>query len=306
MPEAWESGGGGVMSRDNWNWYLKRGDKEYGPLSHRELLLLAGLGKVQPSDQMWAVGFPSWVPAHFITGLLRPPLAPRQDILDWSSWQPTLRRLKASWFRFRRKAARVARRADVPQFVPMIWCSVACVGVLAIAISERTSAHSFALDVPEISKAEEPRRPAIKHDTAHVRPTAAAVVPVSYSPMPKKLPSGKDDTKSVAEENYDTDDAIPFPPRKPIADAPMRSLQTKAGARAVQRRLRDLGYLADNADGSWGARSRFALKQFQARAKVAPNGEWSRKAERVLFSASAPPAAGSVSNPIVETLFRHD
>ena len=296
------------MSRDDWSWYLKREDKEYGPLSHRELLLLAGLGKVQPSDQMWAVGFPSWVPANFIPGLLRPPLAPPQDILDWSSWQPTLRRLKASWFRFRRKATRVARRTDVPQLVPMIWCSVACVGVVAVAISERTSAHLFAMDVPEISKAEEPLRPAIKQDTAHVWPKPAAIVPVSYSPMPKKLPNVKDAafTESIAEENYNTHDAIPFPPRKPVAYPPMRSLQTKAGARAVQRRLRDLGYLADIADGSWGARSRLALKQFQTRAKVAPNGEWSRKAERVLFSVSAPPAAGSVSNPIVETLFRHD
>ena len=296
------------MSRDDWNWYLKREDKKYGPLSHRELLLLVGLGKVQPSDQLWALGFPSWISAHFIPGLLKPPLAPPQDILDLDSWQPTLRRLKASWFRFKRKVARVVRRTDVPQLLPMIWCSVACVGVVAMAISERTSAHSFAMNMPELSKAEAPLRPALKHDTARVRPKAKSIVTASYSPVPKKLPSVKDAAfaEIIAEENYNTDDAIPFPPRKPVADPPLRSLQTKAGARAVQRRLRDLGYLADNADGSWGARSRLALKQFQARAKVASNGEWSRKAERGLFSASAPRAAGSVPNPIVETLFRHD
>lgn len=294
------------MSRDNWNWYLKRGDKEYGPLSHRELLLLAGLGKLQPSDQLWALGFPNWVSAHFIPGLIRPSLAPPQDILDWSAWEPTLRRLKASWFRFRRKAARLARRTDVPQLVPLIWCSVACAGVLAVAISERTSAHSFAMDATELSKAEEPRRSTTKHDTAYLRP--AMVVPASYSPIPKKLPSAKDATfpASIAEENDEMDGVIPLPPRKPVADPPSRSLQTKAGARTVQRRLRDLGYLSDDADGTWGAKSRLALKQFQRRAKVTSNGEWSRKAERLLFSASAPAASGYVSNPIVETLFRHD
>ena len=34
------------MRKGVWEWYLKQDSKEYGPLSHRELLLIAGLGKL--------------------------------------------------------------------------------------------------------------------------------------------------------------------------------------------------------------------------------------------------------------------
>ena len=295
------------MSRDNWNWYLKRDDKEYGPLSHRELLLLAGLGKVHAKDQLWAVGFPSWISAQFMPGLLGPPLVPSRDVVDFSAWQPILRRLKASWLRVKLQIASFVGGRDVPLLVPMIWCSVACVGVLAVAISERTSAHSFALAVPDSSKAEKPVR-LPPDDTEHERPPAS-VMSASYTHIPLEIWKAKEKASTEMNPGADykiTDDAVPLPPRKAAGDPAVRSLQTKTGARSVQRRLRDLGYLADGADGSWGARSRLALKQFQIRAKISPNDGWSRKAERALFSANAPRATGSVTNPIVETLFRHD
>ena len=295
------------MSRDNGNWYLKRDEKEYGPLSHRELLLLAGLGKVKPKDQLWAIGFPGWVSAHFIPGLLKPPLAPTGQMFDLNLLQPTLRRLKTSWLRVKRRIALFVRRKDIPSLLPMIWCGVACLGVIAIAIGVRTSAHSSAIDVPELATAVKPVRPP-QNNVAHVRLDAASIVRVSYSPIPQKLRSAKEDASSefVEDEQEITDDAVPIPTRKAVAEPALRRVDSKAGARSVQRRLRDLGYLTDDADGSWGARSRLALKQFQTRAKIYSNDGWNRKAERVLFSASAPRASGSLPNPIVETLFRHD
>ena len=294
------------MCRDNWKWYLKRDEKEYGPLSHRELLLLAGLGKVHPKDELWAIGFPGWVSAHFIPGLLNPPLASSWRLFGLSLLPLTLGRLEASWLRV--KSSIKFFRRDIPSLVPMISCAVACLGVIAVAIGVRTSAHSSAVDGPELAIAVKPVRPPQNNNVAHVRAEAASIIPVSYSPMPQKLQSAKEEPRAelVEEEEETKDEAVPLPTRKTIVKPALRSLDTKAGARSVQRRLRELGYLTDDADGAWGARSRLALKQFQTSAKISSNQGWSRRAERALFSASAPRASGAFPNPIVETLFRHD
>jgi hypothetical protein len=39
------------------SWYLARGDKKYGPLGDRELLLLAERGGLKPDDFLWKTGF---------------------------------------------------------------------------------------------------------------------------------------------------------------------------------------------------------------------------------------------------------
>ena len=39
------------------SWYLSRGDKQYGPLGDRELLLLAERGGLRKDDLLWKPGF---------------------------------------------------------------------------------------------------------------------------------------------------------------------------------------------------------------------------------------------------------
>lgn len=42
------------------SWYLARGDKRFGPLGTRELLLLAERGGLKSDDLLWKTGFASW------------------------------------------------------------------------------------------------------------------------------------------------------------------------------------------------------------------------------------------------------
>ncbi len=54
------------------SWYLSRGDKRYGPLGNRELMLLAERGELKPDDLLWRQGFSSWKQAREIGDLLGP------------------------------------------------------------------------------------------------------------------------------------------------------------------------------------------------------------------------------------------
>jgi len=47
-------------------WYLRRGDKEYGPLTDREFAMLAERGGVKTDDRLWKPGLVSWKPIHAI------------------------------------------------------------------------------------------------------------------------------------------------------------------------------------------------------------------------------------------------
>src|SRR6476646_3185019 len=57
-------------------WHLKRGQKIYGSISHRELRLLAELGHLRPDDLLWRPGLSSWTSVSSVPGV--PPLLPRQ------------------------------------------------------------------------------------------------------------------------------------------------------------------------------------------------------------------------------------
>ena len=50
--------------------YLARGDKQYGPLGNRELLLLAERGELKQDDLLWRPGLSSWKPAREIGNLI--------------------------------------------------------------------------------------------------------------------------------------------------------------------------------------------------------------------------------------------
>lgn len=51
------------------SWYLSRGDKQWGPLGDRELLLLAERGGLRKDDLLWKPGFESWKPVRSVCDL---------------------------------------------------------------------------------------------------------------------------------------------------------------------------------------------------------------------------------------------
>jgi hypothetical protein len=58
-------------------WYLARGDTEYGPLTDRELTMLAERGGVKTDDRLWKPGFDRWQPVGAIAELIK--TAPRSQ-----------------------------------------------------------------------------------------------------------------------------------------------------------------------------------------------------------------------------------
>lgn len=75
------------------SWYYARGDEQHGPVSFRELDLLAGSGQLARGDLVWAEGRENWDPASAIPGLSfpapKPPPLPRADRVDSPSGQPS-------------------------------------------------------------------------------------------------------------------------------------------------------------------------------------------------------------------------
>jgi hypothetical protein len=295
------------MRKGVWEWYLKQDGKEYGPLTHRELLLVAGLGKVRSRDRLWAPGFPTWVPADLIPGLLKPSFT--LSTLTFSrSWEAALQRCRASWLRAHQRAASLLHGFPIRSVIklPVVWLGVGSVlVVIIIGASTQNSEPSFAISAPALSTAETSDCDPVPQVQAHLTPIPSAPA----APMHEEVQASENDDVAEAteplpaNETSTTEDAIPLPTRKPVIEPPLRSIDTKDGARSVQRRLRDLGYLADDADGSWGPRSRIALKQFQLRAKISRANGWDRRAERVLFSGNAPRASSTVPSPFVQALF---
>ena len=58
-------------------WHLKRGQKIYSSISHRELRLLADLGHLRSDDLVWRPGLGSWTSVSSVRGV--PPLLPPRD-----------------------------------------------------------------------------------------------------------------------------------------------------------------------------------------------------------------------------------
>jgi hypothetical protein len=52
------------------NWFIGRGDRQFGPFSIFELKELGTAGKVQPTDTVWNEGMTNRVPATRVKGLL--------------------------------------------------------------------------------------------------------------------------------------------------------------------------------------------------------------------------------------------
>ena len=66
-----------VRAESGFAWHLKRGQKIYSSISHRELRLLAELGHLQPDDLLWRPGLGSWISVSSAPGV--PPLLPSRD-----------------------------------------------------------------------------------------------------------------------------------------------------------------------------------------------------------------------------------
>lgn len=89
-------------------------------------------------------------------------------------------------------------------------------------------------------------------------------------------------------------DALPIlEPENPTAaetpsDTANLTLESLTGAKAIQRRLVELGYLIGEPDGIWGPRSHAALKVFRSRAGLEDNANWDSATAERLFAPSAP------------------
>lgn len=112
------------------------------------------------------------------------------------------------------------------------------------------------------------------------------------------LPPSEDDPFAVAPF------AAPSPP--PIATpgtadttttfpSPLLDLGQAEDAKRVQRRLTDLGFLLGTANGTWGPRSRKALRDFRGAQGLGNSDTWDEKAQQALFSATVAraPATGT-------------
>lgn len=73
-------------------WYVRRGEREIGPLGEDALRALVGTGQVTPDTLLWSEGLPGWTAAGTLPGVLGPraaaaPAAPRAVIkpLYWAT-----------------------------------------------------------------------------------------------------------------------------------------------------------------------------------------------------------------------------
>ena len=53
-------------------WYVRRGDREIGPLGEEALRALVGTGQITPDTQLWREGLSGWTEASALPGVLGP------------------------------------------------------------------------------------------------------------------------------------------------------------------------------------------------------------------------------------------
>jgi len=112
------------------------------------------------------------------------------------------------------------------------------------------------------------------------------------------FPPSEDDRLPVAPLAAPSPPPIATPdPLDTIATFPttLLDLGKLEDAKRVQRRLTELGFLFGTANGTWGPRSRQALRDFRAARGLGNGDTWDEKAEQALFSPAATraPATGT-------------
>jgi len=115
------------------------------------------------------------------------------------------------------------------------------------------------------------------------------------------LPSSEDDPFPAAPLAAPSPPAIATPGTADtitMFPTPLLDLGQVEDAKRVQRRLTDLGFLFATANGTWGPRSRQALRDFRGAQGLGQSDTWDEKAQQALFSpaaarAPAAPATGT-------------
>jgi hypothetical protein len=112
------------------------------------------------------------------------------------------------------------------------------------------------------------------------------------------LPPSEDDATSVEPRDALSPPPIPTPATvdtPATLPTPLLDLGQIEDAKRVQRRLIELGFLFATAHGTWGPRSRTALRDFRSAQGIGNNDTWDEKAQQDLFSATAAraPAMGT-------------
>jgi hypothetical protein len=94
---------------------------------------------------------------------------------------------------------------------------------------------------------------------------------------------------SAAQPGFD-DRTGEIGPINAAAVSPLRDVQIVEDARAVQRRLSELGHFSGAVSGVWGPVSRAALRSFKEANGLAQDMSWDAETERSLFRSDAPQA----------------
>lgn len=89
--------------------------------------------------------------------------------------------------------------------------------------------------------------------------------------------------------------STPEPTQTPVAYTTLQKGDKNADVLKLQERLYQLGYLNSDRDGSFGAKTQTAVKAFQERAGLEASGIADSNTQTLLFSDSAPYAAGVAS-----------
>jgi peptidoglycan hydrolase-like protein with peptidoglycan-binding domain len=110
--------------------------------------------------------------------------------------------------------------------------------------------------------------------------------PSEDEPLPVAPPVAPSAPPIATPDTVDTTTTFP---------TPLLDLGRVEDAKRVQRRLTDLGFLFATANGTWGPRSRQALRDFRGAQGLGNSDTWDEKAQQNLFSAAAAraPATGT-------------
>jgi peptidoglycan hydrolase-like protein with peptidoglycan-binding domain len=132
------------------------------------------------------------------------------------------------------------------------------------------------------------------------QPERPTVAPAQEATMAIRsiLPASEDDPFPAAPLAAPSPPAIATPGTADTITTfptPLLDLGQVEDAKRVQRRLTDLGFLFATANGTWGPRSRQALRDFRATRGLGHSDTWDEKVQQALFSPAAAraPATGT-------------
>jgi hypothetical protein len=158
---------------------------------------------------------------------------------------------------------------------------------MTTAIAPRENERALP-DVPDTgSGLRQPERSTVAPEEATNRMAIRSTLPPSEDePFPVEPPIALSPPPIATPGTVDTTTTFP---------TPLLDLGQVEDAKRVQRRLTDLGFLYGTANGTWGPRSRQALRDFRVTRGLGHSDTWDEKAQLALFSPAAAraPAMGT-------------